>query len=440
MKKILILAATALASLAAATAAHATGKAPIKLTVTSPGVHHTTRGLDGGVQTRRYKNRRGALATTQWALSLRAEARNAVGFVQKFALGQNREALVLDDPDGCLHLASLMADMTPPIDVFDFNCAGLTEDELYLQVQPERHDIFDSTDNSNDGNDAIRARLVDDSCNSTAPRNVACLFKQSGSGYSVVGPNTGKDLSDGYGYGADDDYAGLVLMADIGAARVFDRDTFDLTPGIIRNMAGLTQAVSTELRTGRGRSAVMSYQHAIGAIFEPIAIFDFSITNPDFGGANAAVRVDSGDIVPFTYVNAFPEFAADGPNNNPFYEELLEQIYPVRTTVRAVLVAGEAPDYIEDLNGDGIYSAADVAMMPGVEVISNQVEIDLRLFHDHLLSDSNDPECPQKRTVLYRDLDGNGDDGAVFRTGPEAGLPLDCIGTSGATRTRRVPD
>jgi len=415
---------------------------PIRLTVESPGARNVSWGWDSGVRTLRYRKGNGALSTTQWGLSLRAEARNAEGFFQKFALGQNREALVLDDPDNCIHLGSLLADMSPPIPTFDFNCASKTEDELYLQVQTERSDNFELTDNTNDGNDVIRARLIDDSCNSMAPRNVACLPKQNGSGFTVVGPNTGKDLSDGYGYGADDDYAGLVLMADIGAARVFDKQSFDLTPGIIRNMAGLVPTVSTELKTGRGKSAIMSYMHAIGAVFEPIVIFDFSITNPSdkFNGYNAAYRIDSGPVVPFNYDTPFPESAADGEANNPFYEELLSKVYPVKLTVRAVLVDGIAPDFIEDLDGNGKYSVGDLMMMQDVRVLSNQVELNLRLFHDHLLSESIDPECPQKRTVLYRDLDGNGDDGARFRTGPEVGAALTCIGTSGATRGRRVPE
>ena len=448
MKK-LIISATPIMIAAAIAALLATGEAsadqrhePIRLTVQSPGAHHKKVTRDGGIRTLQYRNRNGALSTTQWSLSLRAEARNAEGFFQKFAQGQNREALVLDDPDGCMHLGSLLADMSPAISSFDFNCATKSEDELYLQVQPERSDNFDVTDNSNDGNDVIRARLIDDSCNSMPPRNVACLPKQTGNGFTAVGPNTGKNLSDGYGYGADDDYAGLVLMADIGAARVFDKNTFDLTPGIVRNMAGLVPTVSTELKSGRGKTAIMSYMHAIGAVFEPIVIFDFSISNSSkkFKGYNAAYRVDSGPVVPFNYDSPFPESAANGAANNPFYEELLRKVYPVEVTVRAVLVNGIAPDFIEDLDGNGKYSAGDLTMMQDVRVLSNQVELTLRLFHDNLLSDSVDPECPQKRTVLYRDLDGNGDDGARFRTGPEAGAALACTGTSGATRGRSVPE
>jgi len=438
----IMIGATLAALLAAAEAPAGHRHEPIRLTVQSPGAHHVRFGWDGGVRTLRYRYRDGALSTTQWGLSLRAEARNAEGFFQKFALGQNREALVLDDPDGCIHLGSLLADMSPPIPTFDFNCVDKAEDELYLQVQTERSDNFDVTDNSNDGNDVIRARLIDDSCNSMPPRNVACLPKQSGNGFTVVGPNTGKDLSDGYGYGADDDYAGLVLMADIGAARVFDKHSFDLTPGIIRNMAGLIPTVSTELKTGRGKTAIMSYMHTIGAVFEPIVIFDFSITNTSakFNGYDAAYRIESGPVVPFNIESAFPESAANGAANNPFYEELLSKVYPVTVTVRAVLVDGIAPDFIEDLDGNGKYSVGDLTMMQDVRVLSNQVELKLRLFHDNLLSESIDPECPQKRTVLYRDLDGDGDDGARFRTGPEAGADLFCEGTSGASRGRRVPE
>ena len=97
---IIMIGAALAAMLATAEAPAGHRHQPITLTVKSPGAHHVNFGWDGGVRTLRYRYRNGALSTTQWGLSLRAEARNAEGFFQKFALGQNREALVLDDPDG----------------------------------------------------------------------------------------------------------------------------------------------------------------------------------------------------------------------------------------------------------------------------------------------------------------------------------------------------
>lgn len=437
--KMILLAVGAIVAIAGNAEASHSGK-KMWLTIEAPGATYLSLRAPNGITTLKYRNAGGVLQTTQWPLTLRAEARRAIGFIQEFDTGQNREALILDDPDECLNVASLFADMASPIPSFDANCSGELEDETYLQVQPERFDIFEEPDNSNDGNDAIRARLIDDSCTSATPRNVACLVKSNGNGFDLLGPKTGNDIPDGYGYGADDDNSGLVLMADVGGARVFDAQSFDLTAGIIRNMAGLITTVSTELKTGRNKVAVTSSFHAIGGLIEPLAVFDFSLNqlDPQYAGFNAAYRVDSGPVVPFNYTGQFPQFAADANVNNPFYAQLLEKVYPSRVTVRAVLVQGEAPDYIEDLDGDGKYTASDVAAM-GYTLISNQVEINLNFIHDNLLSESNDPECPP-RTILYRDLDGNSDDGARFMGGSEDGKPLKCEGTSGASRLRRVPN
>ncbi len=95
--------------------------------------------------------------------------------------------------------------------------------------------------------------------------------------------------------------------------------------------------------------------------------------------------------------------------------------------VRAVVVNGEAPDYIHDMNGDGAYTAVDVRMA-GYELVTNEVMINLRLVHENLLTEAPDSKCPP-RTLIHTDLDGDLDRGEL----PE------CLLTSGSTRGRRVP-
>lgn len=381
-----------------------------------------------GIRTLRYRNRKGSTATTQWPLTFRIESRTAVGFVARKAQNQEREALVLTDPDECFHLGSLLDDLTPS--VFDATCPF--EDETHIETQTEKFDSFEEFDNPTTGNDAIRDRLVDQPFSDSAPRNTPYL-RMSNNKIQAVGPKTGgmidssqskPDALDGYGYGADDDLASFVLMADIGGARVFD-ENFDLTPGVIRNMAGFINTVSVEELDGRGQTAITAALHPLAGVFEPIAIVDANISDPNLAGFAYAMRVDSGDIVPFNMNAPFPP-AIPGASNE-FYDELLSRYYPTTIRIRAVVVNGEAPDYIEDMDGNGHYTARDVEMM-GYQLLTNEVDLRIALTENNLLEESPDAKCPP-RTFIHGDLDGDGD----------RGLLPECIATSGASRSRRIP-
>jgi hypothetical protein len=401
-----------------------------RLSIAAPEATYTSTRVKHGITTKRYRNRFGALATTQWPLILRFESRTAVGFVASAtADSRAREALVLKDPDGCLNLASLVADIE--LASFDPDCAGQPEDETWIEVQQEKFDTFELVDNRQTGNDAVRERLVDDVYTDGVLLNTPYLALNQ---IMAVGPQTGGPASgdpngvelDGYGYGADDDFTSLVIMADIGGARVFDLD-FNHTPGVIRNLAGFVNTVSTELLDGKRQTAITATTHPLAGVFEPIALFDFSVTNPDYAGFDYLQRVDSAPITAFELMSAVPEETDPPPQANEFYDELLSTYFPVEVTIRAVVVARQAPAFIEDLNGDGKFTARDVRMA-GYQLVSNEVEINLTLTHDNLLVDSPDIKC-LPRTVIFDDLDGDGANGEPFK----------CTGKSGSTRSRRVP-
>ena len=401
-----------------------------RLSIAAPEATFTSIRVRNGIITKRYRNRSGALATTQWPLILRFESRTAVGFVASAtADSRAREALVLKDPDGCLNLASLVEDIE--LAAFDPDCAGRTEDETWIEVQQEKFDTFELVDNRQTGNDAVRERLVDDVYTDGVLLNTPYLALNQ---IMAVGPQTGGPASgdpngaefDGYGYGADDDFTSLVIMADIGGARVFDLD-FNHTPGFIRNLAGFVNTVSTELLDGKGQTAITATTHPLAGVFEPIALFDFSITNPDYAGFDYLQRVDSAPITAFELMSSVPAETDPPPQANEFYDELLSTYFPVAVTIRAVVVAQEAPAFIEDLNNDGKFTARDVRMA-GYQLVSNEVEINLTLTHDNLLVDSPDIKC-LPRTVIFDDLDGDGANGEPFK----------CTGKSGSSRSRRVP-
>jgi len=230
---------------------------------------------------------------------------------------------------------------------------------------------------------------------------------------------------DGYGYGADDDLASHVIMADVGGARVFD-ENFDLMPGVIRNMAGFVNTVSAVDLNGRRQTTITAYLHILAGVFEPIALIDTDVSDPSLSGYEYAIRVDSGPVTGINLEEDFPTTMGSGVAN-AFYDELLSQYYPLVVTVRAVVVNGEAPDYIHDMNGDGKYTARDV-QLAGYELLTNEVSIRLKLTHENLLTDAPDSKCPP-RTLIHTDLDGNMSRGEL----PE------CLLTSGSSRARRVP-
>jgi len=428
----IFLAVTGLTALAGLPATAEASDSNLRLTLVAPESSDFRARSRQGITTYRYTNRSGISSTTQWPPIFRIESRIAVGFVAQRSLDQEREALVVTDPDNCLNLASLLDDLG--ITSFDPACAGFAEDETYIEVQTEKNDTFGVFDNDTTGNDAIRARLIDDRFSDPAPRNTPYLRMFNGK-IQTVGPKTGgrpdpfprdttnpkADELDGYGYGADDDLASLVLIANIGGARVFDED-FNLTPGVLRNMAGFVNTVSSEDLDGRGQTAVTAGMHILAGVFEPIAVLDASIDDPHY---DYAIRVDSGKTVKFNTTEPFPPDAPGAAN--AFYDELLSQYYPARFAVRAVMVNGEAPDYIYDLDYDGKYTAKDV-QLAGYELISNEIATNLTVTHENLLTDSPDSKCPP-RTFIHGDLDGNMDRGVL----PE------CILTSGASRTRRPP-
>ncbi|MEO1034266.1 MAG: hypothetical protein AAFX44_01775 [Pseudomonadota bacterium] len=373
-----------------------------------------------------YRNRRGLLTSTQWPLTLRLESRTAEAYVKEFLTGQNREGLVLRDPDDCLVLTSLIDDIDGlGRTSYDPLCMGVAEDETYIEVQTEKYDTFELGDNSNTGNDKLQQKLIDDDC-TTAPAdsNVACLLMDNGK-LSKVGPKTGDDVRDGYGYGTDDDAASMVLMMNVGGARVFDPMSFDRIPGRLRNMAGLINTVSSEFETGIRTTAIVMHSHALAGFAEPIAVFDFDVSDPAYAGFSSLRRVDSGPIEPFNYVSAFPTGDNSNAAFNPFYDEIVSTYYPAKVEIRAVAVNGEAPAFIDDMNGDGRYTAADL-MLAGYTLVSNEIKTSVTVINDNLLVESDDPKCPP-RTLIYRDLDGNG----------SAGAPEKCLGTSSSTRLRR---
>jgi len=376
---------------------HAGGKdeLPLKLTIVAP---------DAGPF-------KGLTTLTSWPLILRIEAAEAVALVEASERGVGRrEAIVLTDPDGCVDMRDFpLIESGRPYE----DCAG--PDETYVEFTTERIDSFDLED-GNTGNFQVRERLVDDVFVDGAILNKPYLRKSDGSVAPLPRPQTGEDLLDGYGFGPDDDLPGLVLMADIGAARVFDAD-FNLVSGVVRNLGGFINTVSSEVRTRRGATALTASMHVLAGLLEPVVLVDLDVAG---GGADFLRRFESGPVQAF-------DFLAPPANDDALFLELVSTYSPFEIELRAVMVAGVGPTFIEDANGDGRYTATDLELM-GYTLLSNEARLRLREEVDLAITQTSRGRTCPPQSLIFADLDGNGASGAI-----------PCSGSGGASRLVRPP-
>jgi hypothetical protein len=357
------------------------------------------------------QGRTGVLQTTRWPLVFRLSVSGSPALVETSeGQGGRREALIIEDPDDCIDMRDFP--INNPGMPYE-PCAG--PDELFIEFTSERFDSHD-VENDRTGNFLIRDRLVDDSFVAGELLNKPYLRNASGNVVPLARPQTGEERLDGYGYGVDDDLVGFVIMVDSGGARVFDPD-FNLTPGVIRNMSGFLNTISVELLDRRGKTSLVASMHALAGMFEPIALFDLSVDDAD---VDFLRRLESGPVEQF-------RFDEPPANDDELLELLVRSYSPVEFDLRAAVVKGVAPEFIHDRNDDRKYTATDLELM-GYELLSNPVTVRVREAFDLTFTDTVMGRTCPSRTLVFSDLDGNGDDGAV-----------PCSGTGGARRLRRIP-
>jgi hypothetical protein len=192
-------------------------------------------------------------------------------------------------------------------------------------------------------------------------------------------------------------------MADIGPMRVFDED-FNLVGSRIRNFAGMLNSVTIELNDSFDGSSIMAFLRVPDGLLEPLTLVDRSIANPS---VDFMTRRDSGPIQSHT-------FSTPPGNQRELIAAILATYPDVNVLVRAVLVQGQAPAFIDDLNGDGAYTAKDL-QLAGFTLLSNQVNLQIHAVQNDVLSEFDPFKCPA--AILAGDLDGDGQTGYSCNTG-----------------------
>jgi hypothetical protein len=348
-------------SLITVTAAVAGDKTPITLSIDAP--------HDVGNQ--------GFLLTQDWRLTFRLEVKNAVAILAN----SNSSALVIEDPDNCIHMQSFFSDHSGP---YEAGC--LTEDESWF-LYKDRSQCDSLQDDPYDPGNAFLNK----------PYLVVAPYPgiDDEPVLQGVGPDTSDDCM-GYGAGL---LPGLVVMGNVGAARIFDIN-FDRSESFpaIRNLAGFFKPVIEPL--GKSNITTVRAEMVVKNHFEPIILIDGSIADQS---TVSWFRLDSGPIEPIPY----------NPPLSPQANHVINQV-----TVRAVIVSGIGPDVITDMDNNGEYTAADLELM-GYTLLSNQVQLDvvtkLTTFTE-VGEDCRDPwpdYLPPNPFAYLSDLDGNSEAGAA---------------------------
>ncbi len=405
-------------------AAHAAGpwlggNRPISLSVTAPG------SLPPGA----------ILNDAGWSIGFRLEARDWIGYQEvreRFSTspagdpGEDFEVLILEDPDDCLDLSHTGTVRGP----LNSGCAG-GADELFIRFALDGNESPGDMDR-NCVNSALADDLFDIASSELVSQGGTVPFDQANKSYiefddfgpvvRSIGPNTGGPVglpADCYGYGANDDLPSLVVMADIGGSQFVDTD-LTFKPGRTRNMAGLVSGVGSELIDNMNRTAIVAELDVTDRMLEPLIFVDlgaltigtvFPIIDPEF-----SYRIEDGAVQTVSLSGTFTE------------GELLAEIQDRVTgfysvVVRAVVVEGQAPAFIDDMDGDGRFTGRDVAMS-GYTLLSNQARVRVRILPRELQNIEEDGyECPTN--LLYADLNGDGLNGG-------------CLDGDGSSRSVRI--
>lgn len=324
--------------------------------------------------------------------------------------------LIFDDPDGCLN---------PPapgwtVNFGDPDCTvpPAPSDETYLEFWPDvdiagaedfagnadrQMDLLDS--NSSGGPEFDSWNLID---NSVHP----CTPDTEDPDCEMFGPDTGGEITDGYGIGANDDLTGLVAIAEYGIGKTYAEPSFDQTvPFGARNLAGLFSSVSydlSDLEKSKGKPPHQTSEYVrIWAhltmpqnVVRHLIQYDACVGNITWADPPANTTIDSCDGDDLWRVDGGPIETPPINYGRPDAAaiDLLESTV---FELRAFLLAGQAPNVLMDQNGDGTVDSED-AEQAGYTVLSNEDSIEFLQVSQVICHGGG-------QSAVFYDLDGNGE-------------------------------
>jgi hypothetical protein len=319
--------------------------------------------------------------------------------------------LIFEDPDGCLN---------PPAPDWWATCTEAS-DEVYMEFWPDV-DMAGVEDHT--GNADRQADLLD-SAGSRGPefQNWAadpCVpgnndFGEDDSNCIKFGPDTGGEITDGFGFGADDDITGLVIIAEYGVGRVFDEPDFELSDPIgAVNLAGLVNSVTydlSDLKKGYSKAKDVKGKPTTETITEQARIW--AHMNMDDGVLRHLIQYDActGNVTWLDsgrYCDGNDWMSIDGGDaEETLYQDWQRELASIDLlesttyTLKVFLVAGQAPNRLFDEDEDGDVDSAD-AVLAGHTLLSNEDSISLLQLSRQICHGGGSGS-------YYGDLDGNGE-------------------------------
>ncbi|NNF51753.1 MAG: hypothetical protein HKN59_04870 [Gammaproteobacteria bacterium] len=343
-----------------------------------------------------------------WPLSLELTMNDDLGIASEnlgeapvFPLTGDTGFVVFSDPDGCLVLDWQPGDpgsWSIPSGAACFNEEFelvITEsDETYFEFTPDQ-DALGVADSS--GNPRRIAALMD----ATSGRPI---INPDGGIPSAIGPPTSKfemvsegefvEIVDGYGYGADDDVPGLVIVARHGPGIVYFDDGTAGSPLQLRNLAGFITSVGYELSTRKNKTAIQVQLMVPPYLIAPVVIADDEVSGPP-GTPAVLWRLDGSAMT-----QSADEILGE-PVSSTFETGYPRLVGHLSYNIHAMAVSGTAPDTVIDLNGDGHIDHHDLELM-GYTVLSKTASVSLRVFPAQACHGGSGDN------TVYADLDGNG--------------------------------
>jgi hypothetical protein len=335
-----------------------------------------------------------AIATKRdWPLTVRLRGNNALGFgvptdilLEPFPNSARTGFLVFSDPDGCgswLDGYWHNPDLNP-------GCAKSYPypfDETWVELTP----TIDLAGLIKGGGDPLPGtQEIHLGVGTPNPSNI------------TVGPFVGDDTTnDNYGFGHDNNLPGLVVLSDRGVGLVYDNNFQRTSPLKARNLAGLGNAVSyilndklpTSDSLQTGQPVIEWHMNVPGGLMGPLRLWDQCVGTISTG-PNGETLCSGGEL---TRVDGGPD---PGSLDNVvttlrFFVVNVNKTHNTDTNANPILMDPPLPiDELEDMNGDGIVSAAD-ARRAGYMLLSDEVVVQVRVLGlDHV--------------PHFADLDGNG--------------------------------
>jgi len=311
-----------------------------------------------------------------WPLTIRMLANKPLGVATGSAglfppAGGNKGWIVWTDPDGCFSLTSYPDGNNPACKPY------LPPPGSNLTLQQ----ILDLWHTAPHDETVLEFTLgVASQGSGGSPLWVYGYDVYGGCGNGVICSNSHKIEvgPSGGGYGRSTAVPGLVILSDTGVGREFNTDavTGIKQTGKARNLAGFVTSVAFTLNDRMPvlpRTSVTAQMFVPYGLFKPILFVDYGNCPHPYTDSNGVLHQNMQPCAVWKWtLDGGPVFAATPTDGFKAFSSKV-------TTVRVFVVNGPAPEFLADVNGDGVVDSRD-AKAAGYTVLSGERVLRFQTF------------------------------------------------------------